>query len=120
MNWKGYGRKKLFLNFIYVGRPKCFRNSGIIFGKKRVCKKANLVTLEVLPFCTCALVPVVLPLLEAPLEVPFWPGSETSCSVLLRFLCRRKTTSFEPHIECKEKPGVALSEIRRLWWLGDG
>jgi hypothetical protein len=43
-------------------------NVSIICSKKDM-YKPHLVAIEVLPFCTYTLVPVVLPLLEAPLEV---------------------------------------------------
>jgi hypothetical protein len=41
------------------------------FYKKKTYIKPNLVTLSVLPLYTCTLVPVVLPLLEAPIGVLF-------------------------------------------------
>jgi hypothetical protein len=28
--------------------------------------------------------------------------------------------NFEPHLESREEAEVAQSEVRRIWWLGDG
>lgn len=63
---------------MYAGGSESSQNSGIIL-VQRICKETNLVTLKVLPFCTHSLAPVVLPLLEAPLQVLIWYGSETCC-----------------------------------------
>jgi hypothetical protein len=85
---------------------KRFWNSGIDFSK-RTFKESNLVTLEVLNFCTYTLAPAVLPLLEAHLEGLFWYGSETCCRILLRFFHGCKPVTTEPHPEFQEDPKVA-------------
>jgi hypothetical protein len=55
--------------------------------------KRNLVTIKLLPLCTYTFAPVVLPLLETPMEILFWYGSETCFHTLLNFFYRHKTSS---------------------------
>jgi hypothetical protein len=60
---------------------------------------------------------VVLSLLAAPLEIPLWFGSETCCHILLHSFHGHTA---DPHLKFQKESKVAWSEIRRIWWLGDG
>ena len=60
------------------------------------------------------LAPAVLPLLEVSLEVVCSYGSETCCSILLSFFCRRKMMISESGLGPWEVTEVAWSEI---WWV---
>ena len=63
--------------------------------------KPNPVTLKLLPLCTYTFAPVILQLLETPLEILFSYGRKTCCHILLNFFYRHKT-SFETTLECWE------------------
>jgi hypothetical protein len=52
---------------------------------KRTNIKPNLVTFKLPPLCTYIFAPVVQPLIETPMEILFWYGSETCCHILLNF-----------------------------------
>jgi len=45
------------------------------------------------------MVPALVPLWEAPLEVIFWYGCETCCHVLLNFFFRYKTITLKASLE---------------------
>lgn len=92
-------------------------NSGIICSKI-ICIKPNPVTLEVLPFFTYTLAPVVLSLLEAPLEVLFWYTCETCCHVLFTCFYECEVMTFQPTLKCWKEPDVAQRKIWKMWWLG--
>ena len=57
---------------------------------------------------------------KALLAQPFWYGCETGCCILLNFLHRYKTVTFNPSCGSLEEPHVAQGKIWRTRWLGDG
>lgn len=79
------------------------KNSCTICNKQDMYKR-NLVTTKLLPLCTYTFAPVVLTLLETPLEILFWYGSDTCFHILLNFFYWHKTSS-----EATQVLGIARS-----------
>jgi hypothetical protein len=82
-----------------------------------ICIKPNLVTLEVLPFFTYTLAPIVPSLLEAPLEALFWYSCEACCYVLLTFFYEFEVMTFQSTLKSWKESDVAQRKLWTMWWL---
>jgi hypothetical protein len=80
-------------------------------------KKPNLITLQVLPFCKYTLAPVVLSLLDAPLESSF--GMTETYHCILEFLLLTQNDDFWAKSSVLGKHYVAWHEIWRAWLVWD-
>jgi hypothetical protein len=81
---------------------------------KRIYVKPDLLILDILPLCTYAHAPVILPVLKITLYFLYCYGCETCCHVLLNFVCGHKNLEFWEELDVRE---------RRAWrnlWLWDG
>jgi len=68
------------------------------------------------------MVPVLVPLWEAPLEVLFWYGCETCCHVLLNFFFGYRALTFEASLEVRKSQKLHKNLVNAMAgdWLEFG